>query len=101
MPGIGARPVFLVSVGIGVTGHVQPVTTPAFTEVGRLQQLVYQLGVGIRRLILDESFHALRRGRQTEKVVMEAFGQSATIGRRGRLEIELVKAGQYVSIDWI
>ncbi len=32
-PGIGPRVVFLIAVGVGIAGHVQPVAAPALTEV--------------------------------------------------------------------
>ena len=41
-PGIGPRIVFLIAVGVGIAGHVEPVPAPALAEVGRIEQPVDQ-----------------------------------------------------------
>ena len=36
-PGVWSRPIFLVAIRVGIPGQVEPVSTPAFSEVRRLQ----------------------------------------------------------------
>ena len=48
------------AVGIGVAGHVQPVTSPALTVVGRVEQAIDQPLISIQAPIGHEGIHLFR-----------------------------------------
>ena len=79
-PGIGPRPVLLVTVRVRITGHVQPVSPPSFSEVRRLQELVDQLGVSAGIPVLCESVDAGWVGWQAQQVIMEAPCEDPAVG---------------------
>ena len=41
-PGMGADAVLFVAITIGVTGEVEPMSAPAFSEMGRGEEFVYE-----------------------------------------------------------
>ncbi len=51
---IGAGRVLLVAVAVGIAGQVQPVPSPAFAEVGRVEQAVDQPVVGFGIIVFDK-----------------------------------------------
>ena len=62
-PGVGFVIVILEATGIGVTNDIEPMPPPPFAVVRRSQQLVHQLGEGIRRLVRHEPINLLRSWR--------------------------------------
>jgi hypothetical protein len=57
--GIGAWIVLLVSIGIGVAGHVEPMPAPTFAEMRRVQQAIHQVFVGVWVAVADKRFNFL------------------------------------------
>ena len=52
-----------ITLGVSVTRHIQPVSSPAFAIMGRCQQSIHQQRVCIRATIFHEGFNLFRRGR--------------------------------------
>src|SRR5437899_3256883 len=48
---------------VAIAGYVQPVASPPFTVLRRRQQPLDDLGEPLRRFVLYEGFHLLRRWR--------------------------------------
>ena len=86
-PGIGAELITLEAVGVGVVGDVEPVAGPAFAVVGRSEQAIDELFIGIGRFVGDKRGHFLGRGRQAEEVERQPADERAAIGLRGRHQL--------------
>ena len=97
-PGIGAVDVVLEAAGVGVAGHVEPVTPVAFAVVRRGQQRVDQPFPGVGPVVGDEALHFVGRRRQADQVEIGAAHQRAAVGagrgdqptRRARLLEEAI-----------
>ncbi len=63
--GIGELYVPTTSRGVGIAGNVQPVSPPSLTETGRGEEVVHDIGKGIRRFVIKKVVDLLRRGRKT------------------------------------
>ena len=64
----GARGIVRVTSGIGIAGQIQPHPRPMFSKLGAGQQAVYELLIGLRVFVRDESVDLLRLRRQADQV---------------------------------
>ena len=88
-----------IPAGVGVTGHVQPVTAPALAIMGRGEQAIDQPGEGVGRCVTDEMVHFLRRWRQAEQIERGSANQCAASGpRRGR-KLGVFQPGQHEAVE--
>ncbi len=83
-PGVRPAGVFLVAVGVGIAGRVEPVPGPALPIVRRAQQPIDQLLVGVGGTVVQEFVDLYRRRRQAEQVEAEPSQQRRLVrfGRR-------------------
>ena len=89
----------LVAVGLGETDHVHPVPGPVFAEVGRVQEAVHEVGIGLAGGIPEQLLHAGRIGRQPDDGETEAPGQRANVGPLRRLQSLLAERRQEEPVD--
>ena len=86
---------------IGVAGDIEPPDRHAFTEVGRGQQAIDLLLIGIGRFVGQEDGGLGGRGRQAGQVKRDATQQAFLGGFRGRVDFLLGQLGADESIDRI
>ena len=98
-PGMGEEGIGFEPRRVGVANHVQPVPSPAFPVVGRVQQLVHHRLEGSGRVVLEESIHLLRRGGEADQVEVGAPNQGALAGGRRRGQALLPQPGQHEGVD--
>ena len=94
-----ARGVLFVAVGIGVARGVQPDARPAFAVMGRGEQAVYLLLVGVRGLVGEEGIEFLGRGRKAGEVEAQAAQQGGAIGFGRGLQSFAFQPGEYEGVD--
>jgi hypothetical protein len=75
-----ARTVLLVPVRVGVAGEVEPATGPALPVVGRGEQPVDVLLIGVRRGVAQEGVGLLGRRRQAGEIERDAAGEDGAVG---------------------
>ena len=82
--GEGPGAILLVAVAVRVTREVQPVTAPAFAEMRRAQQPIYQPLIRIRPRVGHELAYLLGLGRQPEQIQAQPPDQRVAVrlGRR-------------------
>jgi hypothetical protein len=83
-PGVESELVLVVAVGFAKVDDIQPVPGPPLAVVGRIQQPVYQLLVGVGAVVGEECGDGVRRRGQAEQVVRQPSDQRAAIGLRRR-----------------
>src|SRR5207247_2146460 len=84
-PGIRARLVLVITVGVGEMDRVQPMPCPAFSIARRIQQTVHLLLVSSRTSIGNESLNVFRARRQRNQIKAQPPNQSPPIRlHRGR-----------------
>ncbi len=98
-PGIRPRIVFLVAVGVGISGQVEPAPPPALAKVRRLEQPLDQPLIRPRRRVVDKSIDLFRLERQAHQVVRQPLGQRVTIGLGCRRQAAGFEPGQHEPVD--
>ena len=78
----GALFIFLEAVGIGIAGGVEPVAAPTFAVVGRGEEAVDLLAVGVGALVGHEGVDFGRGGREANEVEGESPEEGSFVGRR-------------------
>ena len=91
-PGMGKRDVPFHAVALGITGHVQPVPSPAHPELGTRKQTVHHLLEGVRSIVFQKILELLGGRRQSDEVKKHPAGQCRLVRIRSGLQALLLKA---------
>ncbi len=91
-PGMGKRDVPFHAVALGITGHVQPVPSPAHPELGTRKQTVHHLLEGVRSIVFQKIPELLGGRRQSDEVKKHPAGQCRLVRIRSGLQALLLKA---------
>ena len=91
----------MVAVRVGIAGEIEPLHGHSFTVVGRLQEPVHHLFVGIGGLIGQEGIDLGGCGRQAGQVESHPAHERNLVGFRRRLQALLFETGQNEIVDWI
>ena len=81
-PGVVVLRIAFVTVGVGVTGQVQPVAPPALPVARIGQQTVDQGFIGVGGGIVGKGLHLVRLGRHPQQVEEQPSDQGPAGGRR-------------------
>jgi hypothetical protein len=93
-PGVAVGDVFVEAVGVGVTGHIQPVAAPTLAVRGRGQQPLDEPRVRIRTFVGQKGLDLLRSGGQAGQVERDAANDGSLIGRHRRREARRFEPSQ-------
>ena len=96
-----ARFVFLVAIGVGIAGEVQPATCPAFSIVRRGQQPIDESLVSVRRRVVHEGVDLGNRRRQANEVQRQSADQRLATRFGARDESLGFQSGQNEAINRI
>jgi hypothetical protein len=88
-----------VAVGVRVSGHVEPVPSPALAVVRRRQQPIDELFVRVAAHIGQKSIDVLDRRRQSEDVEARAAQERSLVGFRRRLQAGRLNPRQHKGVD--
>jgi hypothetical protein len=97
----GAAQVFLVAVGVGVAGEIQPHQRLPLAVVGRVEQFVHQSLVGVGARVFQEGVHLFGRGRQSRQVQIQPSHQRLFRGFGRRRQPLLLQAVQDEGVDGV
>jgi len=86
---------------IGIADQVQPVAAPSFAIPRRREQPVDQLLVRVRRFVINELLHLLRRRRKPVQVYVCAARQCPAIGFRSEAKLFLIEPAENEGVDRI
>ena len=79
-----------VALAVGITGHIEPMPSPALTVGVRGEQSIHHPRVSLLGAVFQEGFHFFRRRRQAGQIVGRAAQQRVAIGlRSGRQALGL------------
>ena len=78
-PGVRARLVFVVAVGVAVVDDIEPKPSPTFAETRRGEQLLNEPRVGVRVRVGEKGIDFLGRRRQPDEVEVKPTAQRAGI----------------------
>ena len=98
-PGFAAWIVFFVAVGIGIAGHVEPMTPPPLAEMRRFEQPIDQLFIRLRRRIAHKRIDQLGLGGQAEQVIRQPLDERPAVGLARRRDATRFEPGQHKTID--
>ncbi len=96
-----ARLVFFETVGVGITGRVEPVPAPALAIVWRSQQPFDLALVSAGGAVRQKSVDVGDRGRQPDEIQAQAAQERCPVGRVGRRQTKTLQPGQHEAIDVI
>ena len=96
-----ARVVFFVAVRVRVTGGVQPPTRPVLAVLGRGQQPLHELPVGIRALVREEGVDFLDGGRQADQVQAHPTEERELVRAPGGLQPGPLQPRHHKLIDGV
>ena len=85
--------------GVGIADHVQPVAGPALAVVGRVQQALHKVRIGLGRGVVDKGFHLRGFRRQTQQVEGEPANQRAAVRGGSRPQALGLQAGKNESVQ--
>jgi len=83
----------------GKANDIQPVSSPAFTEMRRGQQAVDQASVGLRRVVVDECLDLGRRRWQAQEVEVQTADQDDTVCLGGLSQRDGLEPFQQDGVD--
>ena len=78
----GTRQVHLITVGVGVSGEVQPAPRHVFAVMRRSEQAIHQLLVGVWRGVVHERLHLVPAWWKPGEIEAESPGKRVTISFR-------------------
>ncbi len=90
-----------VAFGVGVAGHVEPVSAPALAVARRVEQPVDQALVGVGPCVGEEGAHLVRRRRQSGEVERRPADEGAPVGRDGERQAVRPQLLQQEGVDGI
>ncbi len=96
-----ARRVFFVAVGIGVAGGVEPDARPALAIVGRGEQTVDLLLVGVGAAVGEESVELGGSGREAGEVEAGAAEQRGAVGFGRGLQTFAIETREQERVDGV
>ena len=99
VPGVGDVVIELMPARVGIAGQIEPVPPPAFPEVGRSEQPIDDLLMGIGRLICQERLDRFRRGRQPQRVEVDPANPCPPIRFARRAQPRLFDLREQKTID--
>ena len=88
-----------VALGVGISGDIEPVSSPAFAVSRRCEQPIDQPGVGVGRIVGFEGRDLARGGRQPDQVEGGASDQGPPVGPRRGCEPPGFEPGQDEPVD--
>ena len=91
--------VFLVAVGIGIAGGIEPDPRPALAVMRRVEQPLDQPVEGVIAAIGQEGVNLLDCRRQPGQVEAKAADEGGPIGLGGRRKAFLFQAGEHEGVD--
>ncbi len=100
-PGVGTRPVFLVTVAVGVPGQIEPVASTALAEVRRVEQVIDEclIPAGVCVGLLRPLLQFFRLWRQADQIEMQSPDERLPFRRRRRYDVFFLQTMQHKSID--
>ena len=97
---MGKRCVSFHAIALRISGHVQPVPSPAHPELGTRKQAINHLLVRIRIVICKKPFQLVRAGWQSGQVEEHPTDQGCLVRIRSRPQTLRLQARFDKSIDW-
>ena len=85
-PGVGSGLILVVTVGLTVVNHVEPVSGPAFAVMRRGEQAIHKMLVGQGIGIGHKGFNLRGARRETQKVEVQTPNQRSSVGGGRRTE---------------
>ena len=79
-PSVGHHLIFVLPVGVGVAGDIEPPTTPAFTVAGGIEEAVDHLGEGIWGVIFEKLGDFRGSGWEASEIVGRSSNEGSSIG---------------------
>ncbi len=98
-PDVGPRAVGVVAVRVRVARQVQPAPALALAVVGRREQAVDELLVGLGRLVADEGLDLLGRRDQAPGVQRRAPDEGGAVGLGRGLQALFLQLGEHEGVD--
>ena len=97
----GSVAILLVAVAVGVAREVEPLARPAFTVMGRGEELVHELFVGVGARILHEGVGLFRRGRKTDQIKIQPAAKREPVRFVGGKQFFLLHPLQHKGVDGV
>ena len=79
-PSVGHDLIFVLSVGVGVAGDIEPPAAPAFTVAGRSEEAVDHLGEGIWGVVFEKLGDFCGSGWEASEIVGRSSNEGSSIG---------------------
>ena len=95
------RPVFLIAVGVGIAGQIEPAPGPAFAILRARHEPLDELLVGIGSGVGQKGVEFFGRWGDADQIEPNAAAERGPIGFRGGDEALLFQPGQHKSIDLV
>ena len=97
--GVDVRQVFILPVGIGIAGHVEPMPAPPLAILRSGQQSIHQSRESVGGVVGEKGIDLGRRRRQAEQVKLRTAQQGALLRRRRRRDAGRLEPRQDETIE--
>ena len=98
-PGVVVGEVFVRTVGVGITRHVEPVTAPTLSEFGPAQQRIDDFRKRVRRVVSEKRLDVGRGRRNANQVEDDSPQQGWLVGISDRRQPFRLKFSENEAID--